>query len=124
MSPDPQTMLAKVRELCLALPETDEKLSHGSPAFRVAGKMFAYFWHNHHGDDRTAVNVKTSGREEQDMLIETQPDLYFFPPYIGPSGWIGLRIDGDAVDWDHVGDRIAASWELAAPRRLLEAGGR
>jgi len=90
----------------------------------VAGKMFAYFSDNHHGDGRTAVLLKTSGLEEQEMLIEADPDLYYRPPYIGPSGWIGLRLDRGDPDWDHVGDRIAQSWELAAPRRLLEMGGR
>jgi hypothetical protein len=117
-------LLERVGALCLALPETDTKLSHGAPAFSVAGKMFAYFSDNHHGDGRTAVLLKTSGSEEQEMLIEADPDLYYRPPYIGPSGWIGLRLDRGEPDWDHVGDRIAQSWELAAPRRLLEMGGR
>ena len=58
------------------------------------------------------------------MLTEAEPDLYYKPPYFGPSGWVGMRLDGEAVDWDHVGDRIARSWELVAPRRLLEMGGR
>ena len=74
----------------MALPEAAEKLSHGSPAFFIEkGKIFAYFWHNHHGDGRTAVMVKTSGLEEQAMLIEMDPDLYYQPAYLGPSGWIG-----------------------------------
>lgn len=124
MSPDRETTLKRLRAICLALPETSEKVSHGSPAFQVAGKMFAYFWHDHHGDGRTMACLKTGGREEQDMLIERDPDLYSWLPYIGPSGWIGMNIAPDDTDWDHVGDRVAQSWELAAPRRLLEAGGR
>lgn len=116
--------LDRVRAICLALPESAEKISHGIPAFSVAGKMFAYFRDNHHGDGKTVVCVKTSGREEQDLLIEADPDLYSWPAYIGPSGWIAVNIAPDDTDWDHVGDRIAQSWELAAPRRLLEAGGR
>jgi hypothetical protein len=119
-----ENLLERVSALCLALPETDTKLSHGAPAFSVAGKMFAYFSDNHHNDGRTAVLLKTSGSEEQEMLIEADPDLYYRPPYLGPSGWIGLRLDRGEPDWDHVGDRIAVSWELAAPRRLLEMGGR
>ena len=125
MSPDPESDLAKVRALCMALPEAAEKISHGAPTFFIEkGKVFAYFSHNHHGDDRTAVQVKTSGREEQAMLVEMDPDLYYVPPYTGPAGWIGMRLDQGATDWDHIGDRIATSWELVAPRRLLEAGGR
>jgi hypothetical protein len=117
-------LLERVSALCLALPETDVKLSHGAPAFSVAGKMFAYFTDNHHGDGRTAALLKTTGLEEQEMLIEADPDLYYRPPYIGHKGWIGLRLDLGDPDWDHVGDRIAMSWELTAPRRLLEMGGR
>lgn len=124
MSARPTGALERVRETCLALPETSEKVSHGIPAFAVAGKMFAYFRNDHHGDGRTVVCVKTSGREEQDMLIEADPDLYSWPAYIGPSGWIAINLAPDDTDWAHVEDRIARSWELAAPRRLLEAGGR
>ncbi len=119
-----EQLLERVSQLCLALPETATKLSHGQPAFSVAGKMFAYFSDDLHGDGRTAILLKTSGLEEQEMLIESDPDLYFRPPYLGPSGWIALRLDQGDPDWDHVGDRIAQSWELAAPRRLLEMGGR
>jgi len=125
MSPDPDIPLSRVRDFALALPETYEKLSHGSPGFFIEkGKAFAYFWHNHHDEGETIVVVKTSGREEQAMLIEADPDCYFSPPYLGPSGWVAMRLDRADVDWDRVGDRIAQSWELVAPRRLLEAGGR
>ena len=125
MSPDPDIPLARVREMALALPETAERPSHGSPGFHIVkGRFFAYFWHNHHGDGETVAIVKTSGREEQAMLIEMDPDFYYSPPYLGPSGWVAMRLDSDNLDWDRVGDRIAESWELVAPRRLLEAGGR
>ncbi|MGN6269260.1 MAG: MmcQ/YjbR family DNA-binding protein [Sphingomonas sp.] len=125
MSPDPDIELDKVRALALALPEAAERASHGSPGFHIEkGKFFAYFWHDHHGDGETAVLVKTSGREEQAMLIEIDPDCYFKPAYLGPYGWVALRLDRPDTDWDRVADRIAQSWELVAPRRLLEAGGR
>lgn len=125
MSPDPESVLARVRELALALPATAERASHGSPGFHVEkGKFFAYFWHNHHSDGETIVIVKTSGAEEQAMLIEMDPDCYYSPPYLGPSGWVAMRLDRDDVDWDRIGDRIAQSWEMVAPRRLLEMGGR
>lgn len=125
MSPDPEPVLARVRELALALPGTAERTSHGSPGFHIEkGKFFAYFWHNHHSDGETIVIVKTSGSEEQAMLIEMDPGCYYSPPYLGPSGWVAMRLDRDDVDWDRVGDRIAQSWEMVAPRRLLEMGGR
>ncbi|HET8611325.1 MAG TPA: MmcQ/YjbR family DNA-binding protein [Sphingomonas sp.] len=125
MSPDPEIPLARVRALALALPETAERPSHGSPGFHIEkGRFFAYFWHDHHGDGETVAIVKASGREEQAMLIEMDPDCYYSPPYLGPSGWMAMRLDRDDTDWDRVGDRIAQSWALVAPRRLLEAGGR
>jgi hypothetical protein len=116
--------LDRVRASALELPATEERLSHGQPTFFVSGKQFAQFRDNHHGDGRTVVCVRTGGTDEQAMLIDADPDLYSRPAYLGPAGWVGINIAGNSVDWDHVGDRIARSWELAAPRRLLEAGGR
>lgn len=125
MSPDPDLQLQRVRDLALALPAAAERLSHGSPGFHIeGGRFFAYFWHNHHSDGETVAIVKTTGADEQEQLIEMDPDIYFKPPYLGPSGWIAMRLDRPETDWDRVGDRIAASWELVAPQRLLEAGGR
>ena len=114
--------LDRVRAIALELPETEERLSHGQPTFFVAGKQFAQFRDNHHGDAKTVVCVRVSSIDEQAMLLEVDPETYSRPAYM-PS-WLGISLAGDSVDWDHVADRIAASWELAAPRRLLEAGGR
>jgi hypothetical protein len=116
--------LDRVRQASLELPETEERLSHGQPTFFVAGKQFAQFRDNHHGDGKMVVCVRTSGLDEQAMLLETDPETYSKPAYLHPSGWISVNLAGDGVDWGHVADRIAESWELAAPRRLLEAGGR
>ncbi|HEX3422805.1 MAG TPA: MmcQ/YjbR family DNA-binding protein [Sphingomicrobium sp.] len=114
--------LQKIREAALELPETDERLSHGQPTFFVAGRQFAQFRNNHHGDGKTVVCVRVSGLDEQAVLLEADPVTYSKPAYL-PS-WVSINLAGDGVDWDHVADRIAESWELAAPRRLLEAGGR
>lgn len=125
LTPRAAHALDRLRAAALALPEAEEKRSHGMPAFLIGkGRMFAYFWHDRHGDDVTAAIVKTGGPDEQAMLIEMEPDLYYRPPYFGPSGWVGIRLDRDDTDWDQLGERVAISWELAAPRRLLEAGGR
>jgi hypothetical protein len=114
--------LEKVRAAALELPETEERLSHGQPTFFVAGKQFAQFRHNHHGDGKTVVCVRVSSTDEQRMLLEADPETYSKAAYL-PS-WLSINVAGEGVDWTHVGDRIASSWELAAPRRLLEAGGR
>jgi hypothetical protein len=66
--------------------------------------------------------VRVSSLDEQAMLLEADPQTYSKPAYL-PS-WLSISVAGDQVDWDHVADRLAASWELAAPPRLLEAGGR
>lgn len=116
--------LQRIRAAALELPESEERLSHGQPSFFVSGKQFAQFRDNHHGDGKTVVCLRTSGLDEQAMLIESDPGTYSRPAYLHHGGWISIDLKGASVDWDHVADRIAQSWELAAPRRLLEAGGR
>jgi hypothetical protein len=117
-------LLDRVRASALELPETGERASHGQPTFFVAGKQFAQFRDNHHGDGRTVVCVRTSGVDEQAMVIEAAPETYSRPAYLGPSGWVAVNLAGDDVDWELVDSWIGRSWELAAPRRLLEMGGR
>ncbi|MES2338593.1 MAG: MmcQ/YjbR family DNA-binding protein [Pseudomonadota bacterium] len=125
MSPDHDGDLDRLRAIALALPGTAERSSHGSPGFHIeGGKFFAYLWHDHHGDGEAAVLVKTTGADELAALIEAEPAIYYKPPYLGPSGWIAIRTDAEATDWDHIGDRVAQSWEMVAPQRLLEMGGR
>ena len=116
LADDPERVLERLRGLCLALLDTSERVSHGIPAFDVKGKMFAYFRHNHHGDGRTVVCVKTTGREEQEPLIELDPDLYSWPAYFGPSGWISVNLAPVDTDWTHVEGRLKSSYDLAAPR--------
>jgi len=123
LSQNPDAVLAQVREIALALPETEERPSHAQPTFFAAGKMFAQFRHDHHGDGRTVVIVKTGDPEEAESLIENLPDLYSRPAYFR-AGWVSIDLEPADTDWAQVGDRIARSWELVVPSRLLEAGGR
>jgi phosphoribosylglycinamide formyltransferase-1/phosphoribosylamine--glycine ligase/phosphoribosylglycinamide formyltransferase/phosphoribosylformylglycinamidine cyclo-ligase len=125
VSPDPDADLARIRSLCLSQPRGVEKVSHGMPVFFIEkGKTFAWFIHNHHGNGITAVALKTSGPEEQAMLVEAEPELFYRPAYLAPSGWIGLRLDVEATDWDQIEARIEQSWGLAATPRLREQFGR
>jgi len=117
------TPLEHIRDLALTLPETEERPSHGQPTFFVAGKPFAQVRDDHHGDGRHVVCVRTSDDNEQAMLLEAAPDTYSRAAYLASSGWVAVNVAGDA-DWQLIEDRIARSWELAAPDRLLEAGGR
>lgn len=119
---------SRVGELALAMPATHFQTSHGSPGWKVGtpsnSKFFAIMWNRHHGEESIGVLVKCSGQDEMAQLIDADPDIYFRPAYYGPSDWVGITLDRPSVDWEHIADRLAQSWELVAPRRLLEAGGR
>ncbi len=124
MSETPNTdPLARVREIALLLPGAEERESHGQATFFVDGKQFAQLRDDHHGDGLSVVCVRTSGTDEQAMLIEAAPETYRKPAYLGASGWVSIDLSGD-TDWTLVEDRVARSWELSAPASLLEAGGR
>ena len=115
---EPQWLVGKVRKLALALPEAEETVSHGMPCFGIMkGKKFAYVSLNHHGDGRTALLVKISGLDEQEQLIETDPDRFYRPAYFG-EGWIGVRLDLGDTDWDEIAERLQRSWLSIAPRKL------
>lgn len=115
---DPEWLAQRVRERALALPETDEALSHGMPCFGIVkGKKFAYVSRDHHGDGKTALLVKIDGADEQAMLIEQDEARFYRPAYFG-DGWIGIRLDLGGTDWDSIGDWLARSWRSVAPKRL------
>ena len=113
-------LLGRVRDLALALPDTEERTSHGAPGWRVGGKYFAYFNDQHHGTPHIALLVKTSGVDEMEGLIEAHPDAYFRPAYYGASGWIGVILNRPGVDWDAVADWLSRSWRSVAPKRLAQ----
>ncbi len=121
---DPDFLFAKLRDLALALPETHERESHGSPGFRAgsekSGKYFAYFSDRHHGSDHIAVLVKTSGMDELLNLVEGQPDIYYKPAFYGASGWVGVILNRPDLDWDHISEWLERSWRSVAPARLTK----
>lgn len=107
--------LERVRHLCLALPETMERLSHGEPTFFVRNKVFVMFANNHHNDGRIAVWLPVPPGF-QEGLIESSPDIYFRPPYVGTRGWVGIELD--RVSDADLEASIHTAWELIAPKRL------
>ena len=111
--------LEKLREIIEAWPETSEKLSHGSPTWWGGRKTFATFTDNHHGYDRVAVWVKSSFLE-QEARVEADPETYFVPPYLGPSGWVGMRLDRDP-DWTVVEALLEDGYRMVAPKRAITA---
>jgi hypothetical protein len=109
-----KAQLDQVRRMCLALPETTEKLSHGEPTFFVHNKVFVMFANNHHNDGHIAVWLPVPDGM-QVSLIETAPDIYFKPPYVGSRGWVGIELE-DIQDSD-LSFHIQVAWELTAPKR-------
>ena len=109
--------LEKLRELIFALPETSEKLSHGSPTFWGGKKTFASFHLNHHGDGRIALWLKLP-TGAQASLVESDPKTFFVPPYVGPSGWVGISLEGK-VDWAMVAGLLEEGYRTVAPKRAI-----
>ena len=105
--------MARVREICLALPEATEKSfgGHTSPAFRVRDKMFVMI-----GEDRTAMTFKAAAGV-QEALVGDDPERFYVPPYVGSKGWVGTRLDVDQ-DWDEIAELLVDSYRLIAPKRL------
>lgn len=111
-----QRQLERIRHICSALPETTERLSHGEPTFFVNNKVFVMFADNHHNDGHIAVWLPVpSGL--QTALVETTPDTYFKPPYVGVRGWVGIELD--RISDKDLTFHIQVAWELIAPKRLL-----
>ena len=105
-----------VRALCLGFPEAEAVTSHGSPNFRVKGKTFATYTVNHHGDGRVALWL-AAAPGAQAFHVERSPEHYFVPPYVGPRGWLGVRLDR-GLDWRHVAERVREAYLAVAPKRL------
>ena len=114
----PPRPLTRLRKLCLALPEAHEVEAWGAPTFRIRNKLFAMHASpgNHHGGGRPAVWVKAAPGN-QELMVRAEPDRYFVPPYVGPSGWIGVWLDGD-VDWPTLKELVHDSFRLVAPKRV------
>lgn len=111
--------LKRVRELCLAFPETSERLSHGSPAFFIREKTtFVMFANDHHQDGRLALWC-AAPPGAQEALTAAEPGRYFRPPYVGVRGWVGVRLDAKPEDWAQVGAVVEEAYRAVAPAKLL-----
>ena len=118
MAPSP---LARLRKVCLALPEAHEVEAWGEPTFRVGNKLFAMYAHgeNHHGGGRPAVWCK-AGPGNQAVMVRHDPERFFVPRYVGPNGWVGIRLDRNP-DWKEIGELMRDAYRLVAPKKLLMA---
>ena len=113
-------MEAKVRKMCLALPEATEKEAWGTPTFRVKDKMFAMWTDadSHNGKGNEAVWIK-SDSDNQQLMISLEPKRYFSPPYMGPSGWVGVYCNAK-TDWKQVEALLRDAWTAIAPKKLRQ----
>lgn len=111
--------LARLRKICLALPEAAEKVAWGDPTWRVRDRIFAMQKGNHEGG-RPSVWFKAADGA-QAALVDSDPERFFVPPYVGHKGWVGIYLDTRRIDWPELGHLIAESYRLIAPRRLAAA---
>jgi len=105
----------RLRSICLPLPEAVEAGGVGNPTFKVREKIFAM---QHPVDQRPSMWCKAPPGF-QDMLIDSEPERFFVPPYVGNRGWIGVWLDIE-LDWDHIRDLVEDSYRLTAPKRLVK----
>lgn len=106
----------RVRRICLALPGATEKLSHGEPTFFVK-KVFAMCSINHHNDGHIAVTIPAA-IGIQEMLIESSPEKFYRPPYVGVAGWVGIELP--SVSDKELAFHIHQAWRLIAPKKLQD----
>jgi hypothetical protein len=102
-----------VRRIALSLPETEERETWETATFRVRNRIFVMF------SDRERELWVKSDFDEQRALTQTDPETFFVPPYVGPSGWVGVRIR--TVDRDELHELVIEAWRLTAPKRLVAA---
>jgi hypothetical protein len=111
-------VLGRLRAICLRMPEAVERTSHGEPAwFAGTGKQFVSFADHHHDDRLAFWCAAPVGRQEE--LLGTEPDRYFFPPYVGHRGWLGVRLDVP-VDWVEISELVEDAYRVVASRRLVK----
>ena len=113
-------VLDRLRRICLALPETSERPSHGAPTLFVRGKRpFVMVLENHHGDGRFAIWC-AAPTGMQGTLVEADPERFFRPRYVGHRGWLGVRLDR-GLDWDELAGIAEDAYAEVAPAKLVEA---
>jgi hypothetical protein len=110
--------LARLLGICRALPEIDIS-GDAHLALRVRKKIFAYYLDDHHGDGIVSICCKST-LPRQAELVARHPDRYYVPAYVGPRGWVALRLDGRKVDWNEVADLVFTAYRMQAPRGLAE----
>jgi predicted DNA-binding protein (MmcQ/YjbR family) len=114
----PPPILDTLTGICLALPEATREVPGQHATFKVRKKVFAYYLHDHHGDGIISVCFKMPPGDGA-KLVASDGYHHYSPAYIGPRGWVGLRLDLGETSWDEVESRVTDSYRLVAPKRLV-----
>jgi predicted DNA-binding protein (MmcQ/YjbR family) len=108
-------LLRRLSAMALVLPEATRKIHGDHAAFLIRKKPFAYFLNNHHGDGIVSIAGKVLPGDNSALAV-AQPERFYLPAYIGPRGWIALRLDRGKIDWDEVAELLRTSYLLLAPK--------
>jgi predicted DNA-binding protein (MmcQ/YjbR family) len=109
--------LVRLTKICLARPEATRDYNGQHAGFQVRKRTFAYFLNDHHGDGIVAVTCKVLPGDHK-VLAASNPDRFYIPAYIGSRGWVALRLDRGAIDWEEVGELVRGSYRMVAPKML------
>ena len=118
---DPEVPRARVREACLAFPESHEVVQNPvHSAFEVNGKRFAYFLNSHHGDGVVGLTCKALPGVAG-TLVDADPVRFYLPAYMARFGWVGMRLDlqSDGPDWQEVAEILTDAYRQVAPKFLI-----
>jgi hypothetical protein len=115
--PTEDPRLTHLTKIALAPPETARRCHAQHAAFLVRKRIFAYFLKDHHGDGIVSLCCKVFPGDNT-ALAAAQPARFYLPAYIGPRGWVALRLDRGNVDWNEVEELLKTSYQLIAPKRL------
>ena len=111
-----EALLTGLRDACLGLPGVEERVNHGMPTFAVVRRTAFCNLHHPAGDRPTLWFKAAPGTQTE--LVDQEPDRFFVPPYVGPRGWVGLRLDVD-LDWNEVAAVVEDAWRLVATKSHL-----
>jgi hypothetical protein len=109
----------RLRAICVALPEVEERISHGEAAWFVHGKKSFATTSDHHHDDRRAFWCAAPDGA-QEALVASDPERFFRPPYVGHRGWLGVYLDVAGTDWGLIADLVTDAYRVVAPKRLAD----
>jgi predicted DNA-binding protein (MmcQ/YjbR family) len=121
--PTEDPRLTRLTKICLALPGSKRQTQNSHAGFTVGKRTFAYFLDNHHGDGIVAVACKALPGDNT-ALVRSNPDRFYLPAYIGPRGWVALRLDRGAIDWNEVRELVLTSYQQVTPKRRVAATSR